>query len=180
MLTNTKNSYGTIAKLLHWGMALLFIGMFIVAYIMINITKSPFRYSLYDLHKATGLLIFALFAIRLGWKSVNIRLKPESFNRFQIRAAKINIALLYFLMFAMPASGFLTSMLGGHDVTFYHLFTITPFYLNNAGSEFFSSVHEYLSYILIAAFSLHVIATIYHHFFLRDNTFNRMWLQTKS
>ncbi len=175
MLKNTLTSFGAVAKSLHWLMAVLFLGVFTVAYIMINIGKSDFRFSLYDLHKATGLLLFVLVSIRLMWRLINVEpSSPPSLPAWQRRAAHLNIILLYVLMFLMPISGFLTSTLGGHDITFYHFFTITPFLINKEASEFFSYAHEFFSILLIACFSLHVTAALYHHYFLKDNVLRRM------
>ncbi len=67
MLKNSTTVYGTIAKFFHWFMALLIIGMFIVAYTMINIPTSHFSDILFNLHKATGLLLFGLVTLRIGW-----------------------------------------------------------------------------------------------------------------
>ena len=180
MLKNTMTSYGALAKSLHWLMAVLFLGMFTVAYIMINLGKSDFRYSLYDLHKATGLLLFALVSIRLMWRLVNVEPPlPRTMPLWQRRAAHLNIILLYVLMFVMPITGFLTSTLGGHDVTFYHLFTISALADNKEASEFFSYAHEIFSILLIVSFTLHVTAALYHHYFLKDNVLRRMAFNAK-
>ena len=175
MLKNTISTYGSMAKFFHWIMALLFFGMFIVAYIMINISKSDFRYSLYDLHKATGLLLFGLVALRLIWRKVTTQpVLSKIVPGWQQRAAKWNVVLLYILMIVMPMTGFLTSTLGGHPITFYSIFTIDPLAHDNASSEFFSEAHEILSYLLIAAFLFHVLGALYHHYFLKDDVLKRM------
>lgn len=179
MLKNTSSTYGMVAKSFHWLMAALLIGMFIIAYIMTNMDKSPLRWSLYDIHKATGLLLFALFAMRLSWRMLNEQPTLSHIPKWQRQAAKINILFLYLLMCVMPITGFLTSTLGGHDITFYGLFTITPFANNETASDFFGEAHEIISYLLIAAFSLHVVGALYHHFFLKDEVLKRMWREKK-
>lgn len=178
MTKNTLSSYGHIAKFFHWLMAILFIGMFVVAYIMINISKSDFRYSLYDLHKATGMLLFGLFALRLCWRLFNPKPSLPNMHHWQRIAAKCNIIVLYALMLLMPVSGFLTSTLGGHDISFYGIFIISPLAHNKSASAFFSDAHEILSYLLIAGFALHIIGSLYHHYILKDDTFRRMWVRS--
>ncbi|EKD71739.1 MAG: Cytochrome b561 transmembrane protein [uncultured bacterium] len=175
MLNNTSISYGTITRSLHWLMAAFFLGMFLVAYIMINIPKSDFRMSLYDLHKATGLLLFALVALRLMWRLVNVQpALPASTPLWQQRAAHWNIVFLYMLMFLMPISGFLTSSLGGHEITFYYLFTLAPLAHDEAWSEFFSDAHEIFSILLIIVFALHVLGSLHHHYIRKDNVMRKM------
>lgn len=175
MIKNSLTTYGFIAKSFHWLMALLFTGMFIVAYIMINIPKSEFRFSLYDLHKATGILLFTLVGLRLAWRFFNVQPELTNIPTWQKIAAKGNIALLYLIMIIMPVSGFLTSTLGGHDISFYGIFTFAPLDHNAEYSEFFAEAHEYLSYLFIAAFSVHVLGSLYHHYFLRDGIFKKIW-----
>jgi len=177
-MKNTLHHYGLVTKLLHWVMAGLFIGMFIVAYVMTYISKSDFRMSLYDLHKATGLLLFALVVLRVGWRYCNIQpVTPEERSSWRQLAKLCIVFAFYILMIVMPLSGFLTSTAGGHAITFYGLFTIAPLAQNAAVSAFFSGAHEWLSYGLIACFSVHVAAALYHHFLLRDNVLRRMWFK---
>lgn len=174
-IKNTSTTYGRPAKFFHWAMAILFLGMFIIAYIMTNIPKSDFRYLLYALHKATGILLFGLVILRTSWRLFNIQ--PElarTIPLWQRRAAQWNIVTLYFLMFAMPMTGFLTSSLGGHDISFYNLFIIAPLGHDQVLSKFFSQTHEILSYLLITAFALHVIGAFYHHYFIKDEVLLRM------
>src|SRR3990167_6698513 len=177
MIKNTLSTYGYLAKFFHWSMALIFIAMFTVAYIMINIPKSEFRYTLYDLHKATGILLFCLVVLRLSWRLHNIQPALSGFVPvWQKHAAQWNIATLYFFMFAMPTTGFLTSTLGGHDISFYNIFIISPWAHDKSASGFFSQAHEILSYLLIVAFVIHVMGAIYHHYSIKDNIFKRMWI----
>lgn len=181
MLKNTSTQYGSLARFFHWGMALLFFGMFPLGYIMESLADSDFKFSLFDLHKATGLLLFSLVALRLLWRFLSQQPElPSSVPAWQRRAAGGNIILLYILMFVMPVSGFLTSTLGGHKITFYYLFTIAPLAHDEAVSDFFAGVHGYTSYVMIAAFALHLLAAVYHHFYLKDDVLKRIWLRPRS
>jgi cytochrome b561 len=68
MLFNTSTHYGSIAKFLHWLMAVLFIALFTVAYQMMDMQPGEQKWSLYGLHKATGVVMFALAILRLTWR----------------------------------------------------------------------------------------------------------------
>jgi cytochrome b561 len=162
-LKNTSATYGTVAKCFHWLMAVLIIGMFMLAYTMINIPTSDFRERLYSLHKATGLLLFGLVILRLFWRFINIGPKlPPSIPLWQRQFAKLNIIALYLLMLAMPLTGFLMSTLGHHAVSFYGMLTIAPLANNPLASQFFNKTHEILAYLLIFSVTLHVIGAFYH------------------
>jgi len=176
MIKNTINEYGLVAKCLHWLIALLLICMFLVAYTMINIPRSEFQFTLFYLHKATGLLILGLITLRLVWRLINVQPPlPPTVPQWQHVLSRSIFILLYILVFAMPLSGFLMSTLGGHTVSFYSLFVIPAFDENKALSSFFAETHNILSYILIAAFVLHVLGALYHHYFLKDKVLSRMW-----
>ena len=109
MLKNTRTTYGGVIKFFHWTMAMLFIGMFGVAYTMTNISPSPVRSVLYDVHKATGLLLFGFFTLRLIWRLMQVQPEvPVSMPLWQKRAAAWNIFALYTVMLLMPVTGFLT------------------------------------------------------------------------
>jgi len=178
MFKNTSHSYGHFTKVIHWLMAFLLIGMFILAYIMTNMEKSDFKYFLYDIHKATGLVLFAIFLIRLGWFFHNPQPKFTA-SPWQQRAAKWNKINLYLFMFAMPVTGFLCSVLSGYDVNFYNLFTIPAITSHPLLDKITHKAHEIVSYFLIAAFVLHVLGALHHHFFLKDNVLKRMWFGHK-
>jgi cytochrome b561 len=175
MLKNTRTKYGMIAKILHWGMALLFFGMFPLGYIMEGLADADFKFSLFDLHKATGLVLFSLVALRLCWRFISDQPGlDQSVPLWQRRAASGNIIFLYLLMVAMPVSGFFMSTLGGHDISFYGLFTVAALAHDKAASGFFAYIHEYVSYAMIAAFILHLLGALYHHYVLKDNVLKRM------
>jgi cytochrome b561 len=143
-LKNTSTMYGLVAKFFHWLMAGLIIGMFMVAYTMINIPSSNFSALLYRLHKATGLLLFSLVILRLLWRFINIEPKlPPSIPYWQIQLAKLNITALYLLMLAMPLTGFLTSTLGNHIISFYGIFM-----LNESHNILLQQRPDYLTYSL--------------------------------
>jgi len=80
MIQNTRNSYGSIAKILHWAMTSLLIVMFICAYSMMAMAPSEQKWTLYDLHKSTGLLLFSLAFLRLIWRWINSTPNPSPFD----------------------------------------------------------------------------------------------------
>lgn len=175
MLKNTIAVYGSIAKFFHWLMATLIIAMFIMAFTMINIPTSHFSDVLFNLHKATGLLIFGLLILRLAWRFINKTPKlPPSIPLWQRQLAKFNITALYLLMAGMPLTGFFMSTLSDHAISFYGIFTIPALADNQLLSQFFAKAHEILAYLLIASFTLHVIGAFYHP------VLQRMWILSKN
>lgn len=177
MIKNSKTNYGSVSKFFHWTMAFLIILIFTIGYIMTNIPKSSGRLTLYDFHKATGLLVLSLCILRLSWSVFNIKPSlPNHLSPIMKFIVKYSHMMLYFLMIGMPVSGFLISTLGGYRVTIYYLFTIQPFTVNKYLSHFFSNIHQLLAYTLAAVVILHVMGALFHHFIIKDNILKRMWI----
>ncbi|MBL0941250.1 MAG: cytochrome b [Alphaproteobacteria bacterium] len=176
MIQNTRNSYGSIAKLFHWTIAFLIIGMYILANIMMYLSPSVMKYSLYDLHKSTGLLIFSLVLLRLIWRWINPSpMLPLSVPRVQKIASQINTILLYMLMIIFPISGGIMTTMSGHPIKFYNLFVIQPLYYNlNSIAKAAREIHGYSAYALCILVSLHTLAAFYHHFVIKDQILRRM------
>jgi len=86
-LKNSENAWGFPAKLLHWAMAILMIGLALVGTYMVNFERDMFaRFELTQWHKSFGFVVFTL------WERL---------------AREITHYGLYILMFLMPLSGWL-------------------------------------------------------------------------
>lgn len=158
---------------LHWVMVLLFISMFVLAE-LIDLHKGVQKIHYIQWHKSTGILILMLAAARLWWNIAHPGPRPIG-PKWQQHAAKSVHYLLYFLMFAMPASGYVMSMMAGKPVSFYGIFPI-PSLLgpHEAYKDLAHDVHGALASIILLVVSGHATMALYHHFILKDATLRRM------
>lgn len=181
MYKNTQNDYGLIAKIFHWGMAPLFVGMFTVAYIMMNMPPGETKWMLYGLHKSVGVLLLLLILGRFIVRLISeVPALPKEMALWQQKAARTNIILLYAVMFGMAISGTAMSLLGGHGITVFNLYTLSSPYVNKELAGLFHSAHGYISYVFIGSFCLHLAGATYHHFILKDGLLKRMWFTQKT
>ena len=60
--------YTTTAKALHWGMAVLIIGLFALGLYMTGLSLSPTKLQLYSWHKWLGVTVGLLVMVRLVWR----------------------------------------------------------------------------------------------------------------
>lgn len=173
---NSQDTYGAITKLLHWLMALAFIGMLIVGFIMEDMPSGPDKLRLYSLHKATGIVLLGLVALRLGWRLANkVPELPLWMPRKQHLAAHAGHWGLYALMFAIPLTGWLMSSSFGFSVSVYGLFTMPDLVeVNKSLGGFMREMHGWLAIALIALLCAHVGAALLHHFYFRDKILKRM------
>lgn len=175
LIKNTSDSYGIIAKALHWIISILIITLLCVGFYIASLPPSPEKWEILSMHKATGILVLMLVFLRVIWRLSNIQpALPSSLPNILVKLANANIFLLYFLMIAMPVSGATASLFSGHDISFYGLFTIKALADKSDISSYAWLAHETIAFIFIAAISAHILAALYHHFVLKDNVLRRM------
>ncbi|MBY0500494.1 MAG: cytochrome b [Alphaproteobacteria bacterium] len=173
---NTSKQWGIISQIFHWGMLLLFIMQYMLAYTMIDTPPSDQKWFLYAWHKQIGLTLFLLAYIRLWWRERNPKPRdPEKMPPWASLFSKINIAILYIIMFSLPITGFLMTVLGGYSINYFGLFTIPSFTDGpSVNSEIFIIAHIWISYLFYVFVGVHILGTLYHYFVLKDNALARM------
>ena len=173
---NTVTRWGGVTQVFHWGMFLLILVQYSLAYIMADMPKSDAKWALFAWHKQIGFTLFLLVFLRLWWRGRNP--VPEDSGKAPLWASvlsKLNICILYFLLFFFPLTGILMTVLGGHSIDYFGLFTI-PVVMEgpNIYAPTFFKAHIWISYGLYVFTVLHILGGLYHHFILKDHTFVRM------
>jgi cytochrome b561 len=173
-LRNTKESYGWLAKLLHWVIALLLVGLVYAGLTFNGMERGPDRTELAALHKSMALLTLLLITVRLVWKFMNTRpVVPTGTPAWQKTAATLTHWLLYAAVYFQLTAGILAS--GQRPIGFFGLFEIPPFLQENEEQhELFESLHGWGWKILAGLVTLHLLAALYHHIKLKDDVLRRM------
>lgn len=179
MLRSSPSTYGLVAIVLHWLIALLIIGQIVMGLVMVRLADQRLAFDLIQWHKSLGLLTLALVALRIVWRLLNRPPPlPAGMPRRERIAALVSHAMLYALMAALPVTGWLlvsTSMLAIPTYAFY-LFVVPnlPVARSEPSELFWTSAHHLLAYAMIALLVLHVGAALRHHFLLRDDVLWRI------
>jgi cytochrome b561 len=175
-MRNTENRYGFIAILLHWGMAILLIGLLALGLYMTRIPISLEKLKLYGWHKEYGDLALMLVMVRLVWRLGSII--PSLSNeipKWQVIAAHIVHWAFYVFMCALPISGWLITSAAGLPVSFFGLFVLPNLISPHPDLQpLFTEIHRWLSYALIVTICAHVGAALKHHFINKDDILRRM------
>jgi cytochrome b561 len=175
-LGNTLHTYGRVARLLHWAMAVLLLGMGAVGYWMVGLPPTDDKWWWYGVHKSFGLIVLALSIMRLSWRFLNV--VPElsrNLPQWQVMAGRSMVVILYGLMIVMPTTGVLMSFYGGYPIKFFELFTIPAASVKNTFiADMSYTVHGWGFWIMLVAVAVHVGAALYHHFVLKDQVLRRM------
>ncbi len=168
--------YDAVAKLLHWLIVALLVAQFLIAWTMPDIRRGTKPEGLISLHLSVGLLILFIVVIKTLWQlSHPVPLLDDGQPDWQHRAAKATHGLLYVLLFLLPLMGWANASSRGWVMHFFSLFTLPA--LMSSGSAFgheLGDIHILTSYALLALIGLHVLAALYHQFWLRDGILARM------
>ena len=173
---NTENAFGWISRSFHWLIALMILVLLILGFWMEGLTPNPFKFEMYGLHKAFGILVLFLGALRLIWRftqTVPLSLPTHAgWERFLSKTIHI---VLYISIIGMPLSGWVMSSAGGHPVSIFGLFEMPALVEKNKEiSGAARLAHELFAYALIGAVGLHIIGALKHHVIDHDETLRRM------
>ena len=188
--------YTTVAIALHWALAVLVLGMIPVGWWMSDAVLDPaYRAKAgqaFQLHKSVGFTILGLTLVRLIWRLTHKTPPlPQAMPAWEKSVAKLTHWLFYFLMLALPVTGWLY-VSAGYSVTFERFFPVAtswfglfevPHIAPIAGQDEATrkaigvtamNVHSKLAWGVIVLGGLHVAAALKHHFFNRDDVLTRM------
>jgi len=175
MLKNTKESYGLIARIVHWLMAILIIALIIAGLIMTELPKGDLKSQIYQIHKAIGAIVLILLLFRLIWRVTNPVPEPLSPDLRERMLARLMHLALYALIFVQAVSGIILSQAHGYAVSVFGWFDLpTLVEKNKELAEAAEEVHEFVWIVLAIVIILHAAAALKHHFIDKDRTLLRM------
>jgi cytochrome b561 len=167
-------SYPLLARVLHWATAVLLLILFGLGVSMTRWIPDEQKIRVYSWHEWVGLTVFALTALRLGWRLTH-RPPPIDIPAWEKAVAAIVYVAMYLVLIAQPIVGWLMSTAFGFPVVYLGLVPVpAPVSEDRALAERLQGVHETLAYILVLLFVAHVSGVLYHHLVRRDTVLSRM------
>ncbi|PVX61027.1 cytochrome b [Paraburkholderia unamae] len=164
--------YDGVARFFHWTFAVWIIYASVSGYSLLRIPNGPVHDFLSQINMSIGTVLIVLFPFRVGWKL--IRTEPRALPDVSARQqslARIVHAVIYVMIFAVLASGFLMVPNG---YSFVGLVKIhTPFHKGPITDELFA-VHRATCALLAGLVMLHLIAVIKHQLIARNDVLRRM------
>ena len=189
-LKNSAETYGTIAKTLHWVSA----GLFLISYGSIYYREwlaetDLENWAAIQLHFSVGFTVLVVTLLRIIWRLLNRRPELEFTFSFQRFAIRIGHYLLYVILIIMPISGYLSIAdylaSGRGSVSYFLMFEMTslkdiqPFesvgltlkQLEDSADSVHSFFGRWIVWLLVVG---HISAAMYHHFISKDRTLSKM------
>ncbi|TIU13312.1 MAG: cytochrome b [Mesorhizobium sp.] len=178
-ITNTATRYGWAMIILHWLIGLIFIGQFVLGFVMMRIDSQRTSFELIQLHKSFGFLLLGLVILRIAWRVGNAApALPPSVGTLERKAAPLAHLALYAFQVALPLSGWALVSVSTLEIPTmpFNQFVMPdlPLAESDAAESFWSAAHWYLAYAGIALVALHLLAAMRHHFLLRDSVLTRI------
>jgi cytochrome b561 len=176
-----NHSYTAIAKLFHWGMALVFAGLIALGFVMTDMSLSPEKLQYYAWHKWAGVTVFLLVWLRLVWRVLNPPpAYPNTMSPLVKGVAHLGHAALYGLMIVIPVSGWLLSSAKGVPTVWFGVLPLPDLLEKDKElGHLLSEVHEVLNFVLLFLLAGHAGAAMKHHWIDKDDILKRM-LPTRS
>lgn len=169
-------TYTKTAILLHWLIALSIAIVFSVGIYMHELPLSPHKLQIYAYHKWAGITIFLLVLFRLVWRYLySPPPLPETMLQWEKHIAYLVHFILYFLMLAIPMSGWLMSSAAGFPVILFGIIPLPDLVAKNKElADLFKIIHFFLNMSLLLLVFLHIAAAVKHHFMVKDDVLVQM------
>jgi len=176
-IPNSETGYGLVAKLLHWLIGLLIIGLIWLGWWMVDLSYYDRWYNdALEIHKALGMIVLGLAGVKLLWMAFNRAPRfPDSVRRWQAVAARATHHTLVLMMLAIPVTGYLISTSDGKEVSIFGLLEVPALIgKNETVRDAAIALHFYLAYITAGLVVVHALAALKHQLIDRDGTLARM------
>ena len=168
LFKNSKSKYGIISIFFHWITLLILLFQIPIGFYLVDLEFSDFKISVENYHSILGIFLFYITLSRLIWKTINLSPDENSpIKNWQLIISKINHWLLYITLFTITISGILKKLLSGETVNFI-ITSISLDYFNFELVELSEKIHSNAAIFLLILISIHILAVIYHHLFLKD------------
>lgn len=164
---NETDRYGRVSRMLHWTIAILFIAMIPMGiYATIIPEGVPYRLEYYVVHKTIGVIIFALVILRLAWNFRSRRPKmATTIKPVERKLAHGAHVTLYFLMIALPITGFIMTTYFGAP-TYFFAWEMAPLWEpSETAIKLWGLLHKYLlPYLIYVILGAHILGALKHQF----------------
>ncbi len=172
MTMDSKERYGRISRIFHWGMALLIGWQLLKLFDRIDDGEHWVGQTLVPWHVSIGTLLLLLVVFRIVWAAKQKNNRPEQ-NPATATLVGIGHFLLYAAMALLPITGILTMIGNGYGWSAFGT------RLAAKGDEIewmasLGSLHSPIAWLLLIMIVAHIGIALVHHFIKKDDVLRRM------
>ena len=169
-----RTVYDNVSVFLHWLTALLVLSQFALAETWEWFAR-PTRHLMIVAHMSFGIILSAVIVARLAWRLLPGHQVAPAVSGWTEMASKGVHYLLYAMLVAEAALGFVLRWAGDESMSFFGLLIPPPFApFSKAAHHQLGELHELNGWAIIILAAGHAAAALYHHYVLRDRVLSRM------
>lgn len=166
--------YDKFSMALHWATAGLVVLMFILAEFW-GFASRPVRREMIVAHMSFGILLTLVLVVRIAWRlTPGHRVQDATTGVAEIAAKTVHV-LLYVLLAAQAALGFVLRWSGNEAMSFFGRQIPPPFApFSKPAHHLVGNLHNWNAWIIILLAGGHAGAALFHRYILRDDVLSRM------
>lgn len=166
--------YDGFAMTLHWLTAALVVALFALGETW-GFAAKPTRQTMIVAHMSLGILLTAVIVARIAWRlTPGHRVQPAATGFIELASKAVHY-LLYAVLAAQAALGFVVRWAGDEAMSFFGLLIPPPFApFSKPARHLLLETHHWLGWAIVVLAAGHAAAALFHHFVLRDDVLWRM------
>ena len=171
------NGYGTVARVLHWVVALLVVIQIVAGIAMTSEPLTNWTAPVYLYHKGAGAVLLVLVLARAAWRLTHRAPSfPDYMPSLEQRIAHATHIGIYVVLVAMVVSGYVHTVGGGFPIEMLDALGIPPLIPNVPRlAPAMLVVHEFAAVALVGLVAVHVSAVLRHQLIEGNPILARMW-----
>ena len=166
--------YSKRTAILHWLIFLLVIAAFFLGHELDESKDAAQKLSLFPVHFLTGDLIVLLVLVRIYFRKKDGEPAPANANPLLNKLATATHGLLNISLIAVAITGMVTVATSG---VIEALKKSDPSLIPDFEKVGAKEVHELFIGIMLLLLALHIVAALYHQFFVKDNLMRRIMIK---
>jgi cytochrome b561 len=180
-LRNTNIEYGSLAKALHWLVAIALFALIYLGLEQAGMERGDEKNRIRFIHGSIATITLILMTIRVVWRFMNdTPAHPDGMPGWQRMISSVVHWGLYITVFAQLIAGAIMNGTAGNGIPVFGLFSIPiPVAENHDAHEWWEGVHEF-AWIPVAFFIvIHILGALYNHFVVKNDVLRRMTVGVK-
>lgn len=175
-LRNTTSEYGSLAKILHWLIAIGLFAILILGIVQSEMPGGDDRSRLRFIHASIATATLLLMTARLIWRFMNESpAHPDGMPGWQKAISSLVHWGLYLTVFGQLIVGALMNGTAGRGLPFFGVFSIpVPVAEDEFAHDGWEEIHEFMWKPIAILITLHVLGALYNHFIVKNDVLRRM------
>jgi len=180
-LRNSNTEYGSLAKALHWLVAIGLLALIYLGLEQAGMERGDEKSRIRFIHSSIATITLILMTVRIVWRFMNdTPAHPDGMSGWQRMMSSIVHWGLYIAVFTQLFAGALMTGTGGRGIPVFNLFSISvPVAENHDAHEWWEGVHEFAWKPVAFLLVVHILGALYNHFVVKNDVLRRMTVGVK-